>query len=470
MSDMIKRENKKEETTDEQQEYQKKATESEQNKKQESRMMNFFNQEFIDRKIDFKPRYNIIFLFIRKIVNDSRNLPEDLKSVVQNSKIYDRLLQLEKSIDEKMYKTRLDIQENLMKPTPKVKALLRTHLYSYFIKENKEESNMEGDENEYTWVLRIQGKIMPVLQSQPGGFYRKFSYFFNKVQFKFDSENIEEFKEIEWLRANNSDVDGFEIKRSCKNFDKIKIKILFYVNSYIQEFKVSDELSEIIGIKQETRPRILYHLWQYIKINSLQDIENPNLIINNKELQHLFGCDRMDITSLTSRLVHHIKQPDPIEIEFTIQPVMDWKDSQKLYDIIVNIDDPHFLDISTFLSNIDNESVLFPKSLFFMKNDNIQKNDKAQQTNTEKFYNKIQEYDRNANDLIEKLKKHKYKYDFYESFSNDPIKFINNFLIQQNSLLKIMKEESSIIDGRWDYNSAQYYKDYEVIIIKFLIF
>jgi len=28
----------------------------EQNKKQESRMMNFFNQEFVDRKIDFKPK------------------------------------------------------------------------------------------------------------------------------------------------------------------------------------------------------------------------------------------------------------------------------------------------------------------------------------------------------------------------------------------------------------------------------
>ncbi len=30
--------------------------EQEQNKKQESRMMNFFNQEFVDRKIDFRPK------------------------------------------------------------------------------------------------------------------------------------------------------------------------------------------------------------------------------------------------------------------------------------------------------------------------------------------------------------------------------------------------------------------------------
>jgi hypothetical protein len=30
--------------------------ETEQSRKQESRMMNFFNQEFFDRKIDFKPK------------------------------------------------------------------------------------------------------------------------------------------------------------------------------------------------------------------------------------------------------------------------------------------------------------------------------------------------------------------------------------------------------------------------------
>jgi hypothetical protein len=38
--------------------YNKKSqlAESEQSRKQESRMMNFFNQEFFDRKIDFKPK------------------------------------------------------------------------------------------------------------------------------------------------------------------------------------------------------------------------------------------------------------------------------------------------------------------------------------------------------------------------------------------------------------------------------
>jgi SWI/SNF-related matrix-associated actin-dependent regulator of chromatin subfamily D len=329
-------------------------------------------------------------------------------------------------------------------PTPKVKALLRTHIYSQFKKE---------EDTDY-WILRMQGKILPIQDPSEGGFYRKFSYFFHKILIKFDPINEEEYQDIEWTRSTNNDIDGFEIKRTGNT--SLKVKIVFYINSYTQEYKLSDDLAELIGISQDTRPRILHQVWQYIKINSLQDLENPNIIINNRELQNIFKCERMDLTSLTARLADHLKQPEPIEIDFIIK-----ESNEKLYDIAVSIDDPHFLDISNFLSNIENESILFPKSLFFNKSE-AQKNDKFQQTYTERFYAKLQDYDRNETDLIEKLKKHKYKYDFYEMYTKDPVKFINNFLIQQNALLKIMKDESSIIDARWDYNSAQYYKDYEV--------
>jgi SWI/SNF-related matrix-associated actin-dependent regulator of chromatin subfamily D len=374
-----------------------------------------------------------------------------MKTIIKNSKIYEKLLNVEKEIDEQMYKTRLDIQENLIMPTPKVKALLRTQIYSKF----------KSEEEEDYWVLRLQGKIMPI-QDNEGGFYRKFSYFFHKIQIKFDPINEEEFQDIEWTRSTNNDIDGFEIKRSGKT--SLKIKIVFWINSYTQEYKLSDELAELLGVSQDTRPRILHQIWQYIKINSLQDLENPNIILNNKELQSIFKCERMDITSITSRIGDHLKAPEPIEIDFIIKD-----ENTQLYDIAVSIDDPHFLDISNFLSNIENESILFPKSLFFHKSDS-QKNDKFQQTYTERFYSKIQDYDRNVTDLIEKLKKHKYKYDFYEMYAKDPTKFINNFLIQQNALLKIMKDESSVIDARWDYNSAQYYKDYEVKYVNFRIF
>ena len=48
---------KKEEVTEDQYEASKKLNpDIDNNKKQDSRMMAFFNQEFVERKIDFKPK------------------------------------------------------------------------------------------------------------------------------------------------------------------------------------------------------------------------------------------------------------------------------------------------------------------------------------------------------------------------------------------------------------------------------
>jgi len=401
-------------------------------------------------------------------MNDQKIFVEELKMTISNTKIIEKLIDIENSIDEKMYTTRLNIQENLILPTPKIKASLRLHIFSYITKTERCEDDMLVDDKclgRNIWVLRIQGKIMPVLETQPGGFYRKFSYFFSRIEIKFDPSNDEKFQDIEWSKNNNSDFDGFEIKRESKSTEDIKLKIILYLNYYIPEYQVSDELSKLIGIKQDTRPKILNHLWQYIKINSLQDNENPNIIINNKELQSVFKCEKMEISSLTYSIIDHISLPDPIVIGYTIKSGGEWNHNQKLLDIVVNVDDPHFLDISNFLSNSTNESLLFPKNLFFNKYDNQKEKIFS---DPELFFTKLQDYERYFNELVDKLKKHKYKYDFYDFFSKDPINFINNFIIQQNSLLKIMKEESAIIDARWDYNSAQYYKDYEEILREFI--
>ena len=98
----------------------------------------------------------------------------------------------------------------------------------------------------------------------------------------------------------------------------MKIKILFYLSYHIQEFVITSKLSELLGITQGTRPQILYHLWQYIKLNSLQDNENPKIEINNKQFTTIFGCEKLDISSLSSRLTEHLKSPSPLEIDFNI--------------------------------------------------------------------------------------------------------------------------------------------------------
>ena len=69
--------------------------------------------------------------------------------------------------------------------------------------------------------------------------------------------------------------------------------------------------------------------------------------------------------------------------------------------------------------------------------------------------------------MINILNKHKYRYDYYEAYAKDPIKFINNFIIQQNELIKIV-DENSLVESRNDYFSSQYCKDYEEVIREYV--
>jgi len=129
-------------------------------------------------------------------------LKEDIKSTIKSSKIYDKLLEIEKNIDENMFKKRLEVQESLIMPSPKVKALLRVHIFGFF--QSKSEGNMNSVDMNYdsayeenNWTLRIQGKIIDYLDIQSGGFYRKFSFFFQKIIIKFDQDNYEKYNDIE---------------------------------------------------------------------------------------------------------------------------------------------------------------------------------------------------------------------------------------------------------------------------------
>ena len=240
----------------------------------------------------------------------------------------------------------------------------------------------------------------------------------------------------------------------------MKIKILFYLSYHIQEFVLNPKLSELLGITQGTRPQILYHLWQYIKLNSLQDNENPKIVINNKQLSKIFGCEKLDISSLTSRLTEHLKTPPPLELDFNIHDLNeDYSKNQILKDIEITIDDPFCNNLLGFLSNANEESLLFPKKFFTSMNSSIS----GQGNNFEKYLSKINEFEKQYSVFLSIMKRHKYYYDFFDAYEKDPILFIDNFMIQQNELIKKISEQAISI-SRADFNSSQYYKDYEEVV------
>ena len=295
----------------------------ENSKKFDNKLMKYFGNEFFERRLEIPPKRSPF---------DPLEIDEELDKIVPKNKVLRKLIQFEKKIDEKIYKTRLDIQEQILRPKNLIKAILRIHIFAY----SKDDENSD----ETNFYMNIQGKIINNNKNDPNeNKYRKFSHYFQKIVIKFDEEV---YPDIEWenpsykkvnqfpnypqqsnnMNMNNSnnninqininnqnnnnnnltneyntnnkkekdtDYDGICIKRIAKE-ENMKIKILFYLSYHLQEFILTKQLSELLGITQGTRPQILYHLWQYIKLNSLQDNENPKIVINNKQLMQIFGC------------------------------------------------------------------------------------------------------------------------------------------------------------------------------------
>ena len=167
----------------------------------------------------------------------------------------------------------------------------------------------------------------------------------------------------------------------------------------------------------------------------------------------------MEISSLISRLSDHLKIPPPIEIEFNVHELSeDYSKNQILKDIQLTIDDPYCNSLLGFLSNANEESLLFPKRFFIVPYPSS-----GGVNNFSKYLEKLNETEKQYSSYMNIMKRHKYYYDFFDAFEKDPILFIDNFMIQQNELIKRISDQATSI-VRADYNSSQYYKDYEEVV------
>ena len=180
--------------------------------KTESRLMNFFNQEFYDRKLDFKP----------KKPNYKEVINKDIKELFPETLLLDNLFKIEEDIDEAVHKTRLRVQEKLMKPSAKINTKLNCHLFGIISSNDGEikqlnlvldkllsklqSNNLDEENNKYFkpydeildevlnennlehlyWTVKFQGKLeISSCNQKDLSYTRKFSYFFSKIILKF---------------------------------------------------------------------------------------------------------------------------------------------------------------------------------------------------------------------------------------------------------------------------------------------
>ena len=76
---------------------------------------------------------------------------------------------------------------------------------------------------------------------------------------------------------------------------------------FMKELTPSSELAAVIGAKPLPRTEVTKKIWDYIKMNNLQDAANKRMINADAKLKAVFGKDQVSMFEMTKILNQHLK-------------------------------------------------------------------------------------------------------------------------------------------------------------------
>ncbi|KAF9236976.1 hypothetical protein BU15DRAFT_76343 [Melanogaster broomeanus] len=220
----------------------------------------------------------------RKLTDKSiPNALSQLPEFAQESKMYQDLLEMERKLDWTMSRKRVEVQDALAR-TPTTTRTLRVFLshtvsgQAWQVGETDGEGeavNFETGQGIPAWSLKVEGRLLevPNQRSRDKVAPRKFSTFIKRMIVDLDRDptlypdgNI-----VEWPRPQGVQppLDGFTIRRTGDQ--PTRVRIVIHLEQSPEQYKLSPELANILGIKEESRIGVIQALWNYIKINGLQD-------------------------------------------------------------------------------------------------------------------------------------------------------------------------------------------------------
>lgn len=243
----------------------------------------------------------------------------------------------------------------------------------------------------------------------------KCSDIFKRIVIELDKEFYPENNLIEWKRNDKEpSSDGFEISRSGDK--EFTAKIFLYIDHKPEQFRLSHALSRLIGVKTDTKKGIFAGVWQYIKKNRLQCVDDRSAVRLDQGLKGLLGpmnanMEVLKLQQLFTVVKSHMGPPEPLMIEYEVKLNGDVVDNQDCYDIQVNVQDTTLLETARKAGVFGLE---LPQSAEF-------------EALREKHLF-----------ALVKIAEHKKRRDFFKGFCSNPVQFINHLILSQTRDLKVL--------------------------------
>lgn len=391
---------------------------------------------------------------------------KSLRSLIQESPSFRRLVQLEEQLDLSIMRKQQAVKEAIRVDEHCEQRNFRLYVFNTY----RSQPGGEGvtSEDVPSWSLRIQGKLLPKrdgnapenvppfptsdatpstnagytsanadaagnaqvssnqasgeaedgageLPSVITGAAPRCSDVFSKIVVELDRELYPTNNVVEWTRNDREpSSDGFEISRAGSQ--EFTARIFFFVDHKPPRFRTSMELSRLIGTDSETRCGVFASVWQYVKKHRLQCVDNRAAVRLDAGLKSLLGSanqhvEVVQMKQLFAIVKNHLAPLEPIMIEYDVKLSGDVVDNQDCYDIQVNVSDTSLLESGR-------KAGIFGVGI----------------ANSAEF----EALNERHMIALEKLALHKKRRDFFHGFCASPVQFINHLILSQTRDLKVL--------------------------------
>lgn len=243
---------------------------------------------------------------------------------------------------------------------------------------------------------------------------------FNRIVVELDKETYGKDNVIEWKRNERDNAsDGFEISRPGNK--EFIAKIFLFVDHKPTRYRLSNELSQLIGTRYETKSGVFSSIWQYVKKHRLQCVDNRAAVRLDPGLKTLLGTNKtttngaslefVKAQSLFALLKNHMGPLDPLKIEYEVRLAGDVVDNQDCYDIHVNVSDMSMIE-SARKAGVFGLPLSHSSEFEALNERHLQ--------------------------ALERIAHHKKRRDFFEGFCGNPVQFINHLILSQTRDLKVL--------------------------------
>lgn len=282
----------------------------------------------------------------RKVTD--KTLPASLGAEFEESKLYQQLLDMERKLDWNMTRKLAEITDALGK-TPTTTRTLRIFLSHSVAGQPWQETpapdgsgvDFESGQGIPSWTFRVEGRLLDSATSrQNKAPSRKFSSFIRRLVVDFDQDSAVYAQPniVEWQRGPGvPEQDGFEVKR--RGDQDVNARVLLQLQHTPERFALAPDLARVLDIQEDTRTNIVTALWNYIKVNGLQDKVDRKIIRADAELRPIFGADTVQFHDLNQLINRFLMPPPPITLNYTISVQPASASGMQAYDIELETED-----------------------------------------------------------------------------------------------------------------------------------